>query len=430
MERFLKIGILWACVLLMSLSVAVAASPLSDATQTASRSVSDGLQLTETTASAQDRPVSLYAVTADPARWQPVIGGGVQEKALVQNMTPHTSAQGAVAAALNGDHFSFQTGIPMGMSVSDGEILTSPVEAYNADEYYFHALGICADGTVLTGENPTLYMQYEIGEHTASIDRINRTRENWEGGQVCLFTPAYGDSTGTNPAGVEFILRVDEGRVAAGSPLKGTIVAIDEDGDAPIEEGHVVLSISLLQYSEIERLALGDQLQFFIQFKEEKWNEVTFAVGGNMTAVENGKAIEFDYTTGTFASPQPRSAFGVKADGTLVLAAADGRSEISEGLTANEMAAYMAEDMGCEYAILLDGGGSTALAAADENGTLQTVNVPSEERPVGNGVLLVERPAQEDTSQDGGFDWTILLWGVIALGGAVIVVGAVILCKK
>lgn len=418
-KRFVKGLVL--CGLLGCLSLTAAASPVSDARERTSYDIADGAHLTVTDAAAEDRPEVLYTIEADPDRYEWLIGGSVLNKSLVQDAMLLTRREAEVVAGINGDHFSFQTGIPLGMSISNGVIITSPVEPYNADDYYFHALGIKADGEVLTGENPTLHMQYTVGEHTGTVERINRTRENWEGGQICLFTPHYGDSTGTNAAGVEFVIRVDEGAVSTQSAMRGTVVAVDEDGDAPIEDGHVVLSISLLQYDEIEAIAVGDELEFLFSFEQEEWNEVAFAVGGNRVAVENGEAQTFDYTVGAFTAAAPRSAIGVKADGTLVMAAVDGRSEQSGGLTANEMTRYLAEDLECEYAILLDGGGSTALCAKNDSGVMTTVNVPSETRPVGNSVLLVVR---EQTAGD------TVLWAVCLSVAAIAVLAGVVVIVR
>ncbi len=391
---------------LCSLTLTVAASPLTGSALLECRRLDGGTGLDFFTGngavlefergSIDDRPQVMYTVQANPKQYELMIGGPVLNRELVQDMAPITDREVETVAALNGDHFSFKTGIPMGMSISDGEIVTSPVPAYNADDYYFHALGITEDGDVLTGENPTLYMQYTVNEHTCTVDRINRTRETWEGGQICLFTPRYGESTKTDFTGVDVVLRVDEGRVGVGT-MKATVVEIDEDGDAPIEDGHVVLSIHVLRYDEAERLSVGDELEFMFEFEQTEWNDVTFAVGGNLTAVADGEVQLFDYTVGAFTAAAPRAALGVRADGKLVLVAVDGRSDEAGGMTANEMAAYLAEDLDCEHAILLDGGGSTAMAAADENGVLQTINVPSEERPVGNGVLLVRKETADNT---------------------------------
>ena len=432
---------------LLTLGLTLTASAdVVNVTKTETSEVASGVTLTiNEGAAVNDRPQVTYVLEADPTKTALLIGGPVLNKSLVPDMKPITDAgEQTVIAAVNGDHFSFKTGIPMGMSISDGEIVTSPIPAYNADDYYFHALGLKADGTVVSGENPTLYMQYTVGEHTGTIDRINRTRENWEGGQICLYTTRYGESTDTNATGVDFVVRVDEGRVAAGSEMKGTIVSMDEDGDAPIEEGHVVLSISWLQHLEVEALKVGDELEFYFGFEQEEWNDVTFAVGGNRVAITDGVAEDFGYTVGAFTAAAPRTALGLKADGTIVLAAVDGRSEIAGGLTANEMTQYLLE-LGCTDAILLDGGGSTAMATADANGVLQTVNVPSEERPVGNGVVLVAREnvtntedAQPDVqggTADNGEDAdatkdkssdTTLWWICGAIAAAVVLAGAVV----
>lgn len=404
--------------LLCSLSLTAVASPVSDVTVNRQWTLDGGAVVTVSTGAAQERPQVMYTIEADPDDYELMVGGSVADRSLVQDATVLAEREADVVAGLNGDHFSFRTGIPLGMSISDGIIVTSPIPAYNADDYYFHALGITEDGTVLTGENPTLFMQYTVGEHTGTIERINRTREIWEGGQICLFTPHYGESTDTNPAGVEFVIRVDEGRVAAGTTMKGTVVAMDEDGDAPIEDGHVVLSISLLQYSEVEAIAVGDEIEFYFSFEQEEWNDVAFAVGGNLTAVADGEVQLFDYTVGAFTAAAPRSALGVKADGTIVLAAVDGRSEEAGGLTANEMATYLAEELGCEHAILLDGGGSTAMTALNDSGVMATVNVPSEERPVGNSVLLVRREALAGN----------MMWIVCDAAVALIVAAGAVIC--
>lgn len=431
MGRFSRYsGILAVGVLSAALTLSVAASAVSEVTETESRSLGDGAELVISTATAgEDRTEVLYTVTAPASDWTPAIGGSVNGRQLVQDVTP-IGVEGEAAASINGDHFSFATGIPLGMSISGGRLITSPIPAYNADDYYFHALGITSDGTVLTGENPTLYMQCESGENIIPIDRLNRTREVWEGGQVTLYTPDYGETTDTDYAGVEYIIRVDEGEVAAGSTLKGTVLEENKDNNSPLEEGTVVLSLHMVAYVQSRPLGVGDEVSISFAFEQEEWNDVQFAVGGNLTAVAEGEVLPFDYTVGAFTAAAPRSAFGVKADGTYVLAAVDGRSDASNGLTANEMAAYMAEELDCEYAILLDGGGSTALSVAGEDGALETVNVPSEERPVGNTILLVNTPSAG--TRGAGLSTDTVLWIVcgVVCAAAVAVVAATALTTR
>ncbi len=91
-----------------------------------------------------------------------------------------------------------------------------------------------------------------------------------------------------------------------------------------------------------------------------------------------------------------RTAFGIKADGTLLLLTADGRTREAEGLSLDELALTM-KWLGCRDAVNLDGGGSTTMYVKDfpHNGI---VNHPSDngrfdsqgERSVSN-ILIIKK---------------------------------------
>ena len=83
----------------------------------------------------------------------------------------------------------------------------------------------------------------------------------------------------------------------------------------------------------------------------------------------------------------PRTAVGIKKDGSLMLVVVDGRSNNSAGLTLAELATYMLR-LGAREAVNFDGGGSSVLAI---NGLV--VNKPSDgkERPVSIGLGLFPR---------------------------------------
>ena len=88
-----------------------------------------------------------------------------------------------------------------------------------------------------------------------------------------------------------------------------------------------------------------------------------------------------------------RCLFGIKADGSYVMAVIGGST--STGMTLSEAAYYMKE-IGCVDAWDFDGGGSATLIARDEYGNIQTINTPSDgnqgvERRVGNALLMVVR---------------------------------------
>ncbi|MGH3881178.1 MAG: phosphodiester glycosidase family protein, partial [Actinophytocola sp.] len=89
---------------------------------------------------------------------------------------------------------------------------------------------------------------------------------------------------------------------------------------------------------------------------------------------------------GWAAKRNPRTIAGVDHRGRILLATIDGRAVDSLGLSIAESAA-VADALGMENAVNLDGGGSTTMV---ENG--QVINHPSDatgERPVGDAILVL-----------------------------------------
>ena len=189
MKGFWKAGA--ACVLAVCLAMTGTAETMQNVT-TEKNYAANGVTVTRTAASTLAGPQTITTVTAEKG-YQFVIGGTARGRHLVPDMAQAATEAGYdVAAAINGDHFSFQTGVPLGMAVSEGRLVVNPVAPEDADEYLFHALGITRDGRVLVGENPQLTMTYTVEGETYAIDRINRTRESWPGAQLCLYTSDYG----------------------------------------------------------------------------------------------------------------------------------------------------------------------------------------------------------------------------------------------
>lgn len=95
------------------------------------------------------------------------------------------------------------------------------------------------------------------------------------------------------------------------------------------------------------------------------WSAVTDGISGFPSLVTAGVAAaeaepgEPVYSS-TDWSQHPRSALGITADDTLLLATVAGRSEAGQGLTTPRLAEWM-RDLGAVDAVGLDGGGSTTL---------------------------------------------------------------------
>lgn len=104
----------------------------------------------------------------------------------------------------------------------------------------------------------------------------------------------------------------------------------------------------------------------------EKWLP-SQAVGGGPVLMKNGR-IQLDGEKEGFAGSHmirhPRSAVGHKNDHTLLMLVVEGRQEASAGVTLSELAQIM-KQLNAKEAVNLDGGGSSAMVAANE-----VVNVP------------------------------------------------------
>lgn len=86
--------------------------------------------------------------------------------------------------------------------------------------------------------------------------------------------------------------------------------------------------------------------------------ELQQALGGRNILVANGKVKD---TTAIGSDNEPRTAVGIKADGTVFFVVIDGRqTPISSGLSMTDLAKLMIE-RGAVTALNLDGGGSSTL---------------------------------------------------------------------
>jgi len=96
---------------------------------------------------------------------------------------------------------------------------------------------------------------------------------------------------------------------------------------------------------------------------------------------------EFSYTT------HPRTLIGIRGDGKVVMVVIDGRQpELSNGSPMVRSADIMMQ-LGCKYALNLDGGGSSCMIVRQNGGPFKTVNKISDPvmRKVRNSILIVEK---------------------------------------
>lgn len=421
MKQFRKLSAaLAAAALFLTLVPAVSASEVyGQEIKTKTASVAPGTAATVQAVWAPNSavPRSEYYLTYSPnAMVKPVVRWGdyLISRRTLDQMAQELEGQGLrVAGGINASFFE-SNGCPIGVVISGGRLLSANPE--------FQVIGFRADGSALLGQ-PTVALSasWTTPERTVTqadgsetvvpaqardiaLSGLNKIRN---AGGYYLISGDYAPGTQNTLDGVDVVLRPDE--TQRGLPLNGD-VACEVVGvrastaDTSIPAGCFVLSMN--SYSDaallnvLRQLQPGDAVTLHVAISQG-WEEVTEAVSGLHSLITAGAPNPYLPWDGR----APRTAVGVRADGSVVFYAVDGRQNgHSVGATYTELAQRMIE-LGCVSAIALDGGGSTTFGTTwpDSEG-FETINRPSDgtARAVSTCLFLVE-DANTATGELGSF---------------------------
>jgi hypothetical protein len=218
-----------------------------------------------------------------------------------------------------------------------------------------------------------------------SFDGLNRKRVPAE---IVLFTPEFHRTTLTPSDGTEVVIQ------------NGRITEIRSDsGSSLIPSSGMVLSIGGERVEEVlPRMQLGGRVSVemtlvpLLPDPEGEWDKAEHIVSGGPLLLWRGNPLEEPQVESIsrvfFLARHPRTAVGVRADGTLLFVTVDGRRpEESVGMSLPELTDLML-GLGAVSAINLDGGGSTSMVIDGE-----VVNRPSggEARRNADAILLYPR---------------------------------------
>ena len=144
---------------------------------------------------------------------------------------------------------------------------------------------------------------------------------------------------------------------------------------APMD-GQYALSLSML--------TPGEEMSFSWSMG---WPGVLDTIGGNPTLIEAGQIVGKNvYGSGAFFGRHPRTGVGTTPDGKVLLVAVDGRQpKYSVGMTLGEFANLFGS-LGADYALNLDGGGSTTMVV---NGALKNRPSDGAERAVSSAITIL-----------------------------------------
>ena len=297
-------------------------------------------------------------------------------------------------AGINADYFSFTTGIPMGNTIVDGEI----VSAENVGQ----------DGVVFRSDGSAFIDWVDIkttvsdGQRSVNVDCINKW---YQAGYdpIFMLTDKFASSTHTSCECLFVVCTPIEGKLALGKTV--TYQVNDSfvfNGDVEIPEGKVVFLIGTNgipeHYEFLNNLQAGQTITVTNTSGDgntEKWADVeqlVSSVGGRI--IKDGAVQDV-----TDRQAAPRTAVGVRADGSAVFYTLDGRQK---GYSYGAQIATVGErlkELGCIDAINLDGGGSTSVGAvfpgSDE---FLVMNSPSDGslRSVANFLFIRDDRARTD----------------------------------
>lgn len=280
-----------------------------------------------------------------------------------ENLSVMASRKSAYAAVNGG--FFYEYGLPLGMVAVDGHLIAGSTGKYPV----FSVSG----GKASLGEiKNSLWLDY--GNGRVRIDRLNSPVKS---GQASIYTPDYGGTSRVHSRNLTVTVR--NGLVTDMSVYKDE-VDIPEDG--------MLVTFQKNEYNTPDKLPFkkGDTVRLVTEPVLSP--DIQAYECGNWL-VKNGKIVvkDKDEWVGVMTNRDPRTAVGLKQDGTVILLTVDGRQPgFSAGLTGRELAEYLLE-LGAVNAAMLDGGASTEMIVNDK-----IVNRPSfkgKERPLAGGLVVI-----------------------------------------
>lgn len=253
----------------------------------------------------------------------------------------------------NADFFSLQTGVPMSNAIADGKILTKDASGQDA-------IGILPDGTAFISYFSLNSVLTKEDGSEVNIYNINKYRQPYA---VYMMTDAFSDKTQNTTKGIDVVLGSVEGELKIGGQITAEVESVTkQDASAPIPKGKIVITVDEKAPKEffepISTLAVGEKVTInFSANGDKRWKDVVVGMG----SVGGRLLINGEVNPNLEKGAAPRTAIGIKEDGSILLYTIDGRqSGHSYGVQLATLAKRMKE-LGCVDAINLDGGGSTSM---------------------------------------------------------------------
>ena len=356
----------------------------------------DGINYVETSVSdggTQKIFYGEYNTTADDAKYEWVIhnisdGNGGTKLSTVMNIAKDYEAKTGrrVMLATNGDYF-YNTGANVESYVNNGIVITKGNMATK------NCIGFDNNGKVVVGrmtETATRLVIYDKDNQPIFFE-IDKFNQQPAAGEIAVYNTA-GTYTVSNAGAL--IVKTDASNLTS-YPLYGTDYTMTATGvqaskTFSLKSGQYAIVYTAEHNDVFKPHAYGDPIDL-VEVPAGQFAGCTWVLGGYDVLVNNNTVNTNCHTDNSGNANAPRTFIGFKADGTGFLCVVDGRGAGgSTGITVNKEA-QLASVLGAQYALELDGGGSSTMIVRI-NGQLTLRNTPSDGsmRKVSNAIMLVE----------------------------------------
>lgn len=359
---------------------------LGDVDYTEKRDIYDGVSLEYAVGYNNNEEQKAYTVEMKKGSLIPystygeyIYGGEILSKMIKEGENEFNKK---VVVAINGDFYDTSNGVARGIMIVNGKLVTLGY-AVGSEE----ALGFKDDGSVIFAK-PDFTISFKNGENSYDIKYLNNDRK-YNKEDLFLYTSDFGSSTKSYADGKEIILSTDDETFKIGSTIKAKVESIGVK-DSALNPGQIILASGNQSDSRLSGLTIGQEITITVNDNNPSsgWSEVVQSIGYPHLLAKDGKP------TGAIEDPavHPRTALGVKKDGTVVLFQVDGRQPgWSNGVTFKQMVEWLVDVKGCDTVVNLDGGGSsTIMARLPGNSDAEVLNSPSDggERSNSNAILF------------------------------------------
>ena len=278
-----------------------------------------------------------------------------------------------VVAAVNGNSFSLQSGVPNGTAISEGKLLTY--------ENSSNSIGVKNDNTIVYGINDIKISIEHKGENLIA-SKVNKWAA--QGSGLYIFSADYAKSTKTTGSRIEAVIRPNKAaNLSTNAKITCTVISSKATYNSEIPKGCFVLSASTSSQEAEMLYAMKSGDTVTINCTATKWANVDFAIGTDKVIVSDGKYLN-GAATKNDSELAARTAVGITQNGNLLFFLCNSDGKYGKGLTTEQTAKEMIS-LGVKYACFLSGGQYTTAALGQE-----VINFPSsgKEVPLGCTVMF------------------------------------------